>query len=166
MAYLKKSKIFVILVFIFLSSCVTSSYHASKPKPSGTDIEVTSDRIVVECEFITDYEGDRSDPYGFMIHVLDSEKTVLTLSSATVLEKEDCFDWLKQSEKIINKGKSILVRGRGDAHAAAQMKQWTYNFPKHGTFYGNGRELNFLGIRNDKWQCLNTLASDDFCSPQ
>ena len=34
--------------------------------------------IYVECEFITDYEGDRSDPYGFMIHVLDNEKTVLT----------------------------------------------------------------------------------------
>jgi len=163
MAYLQKSNLLIMTVLIFLSGCVTSKYHAGKQKAFGTDIEVTPDRVIVECEFITDYEGDRSDPYGFMIHVLDNEKTVLTLSSATVLEKSDCFDWLKQSEKIISKGKSILVRGRGDAHAAAKMEKWAYNFSKHGTFYGNSRALNFLGIRNDKGQCLNTLADDDFC---
>lgn len=164
MAILQKNKIILAILFFTLLGCVSSGYNAGKEKPFGTDIEVTPDRIILECEFITDYEGDRSNPYGFMIHVLDNEKTVLTVSSALVLEKEDCFDWLKQSEKIIRKGKSILVRGRGDAHAAAKMEKWAYNFPKHGTFYGNGRALNFLGIRNDKGQCLNALADDVFCS--
>lgn len=160
---LQKNSFLIMILIISLSGCITSTYSAGKQSEAGTYIEVTPDRIVVECEFITDYEGDRSDPYGFMIHLLDNEQTVLTVSSATVLEKSDCFDWLKQSEKIISKGKSILVLGRGDAYAPGNMEKFAYNFPKHGTFYGNGRALNFLGIRNDNGQCLNTLASDDFC---
>jgi hypothetical protein len=164
MASLQRNKIVLAVLFFTLLGCVTSRYHAGKEKPLGTDIEVTPDRIILECEFITDYEGDRSNPYGFMIHVLDNEKTVLTVSSALVLEKKDCFDWFKQSEKIVSNGQSILVRGRGNAHAPVEMGKWTHNFPKHGTFYGNGRALNFLGIRNDRGQCLNPLASDDFCS--
>jgi len=164
MAYLRKSKILGLVLSIFLSGCVTSKYHASKQSALGTDIQVTSDRIIIECEFITDYEGDYSNPYGFMVHVLDNENTVITVSSATVLEKNNCFDWLKQSEKIISKGQTILIRGRGDAHAPVKMEKWTYNFPRQGTFYGNGRALNFLGMKNDTGQCLNVLASDDFCS--
>lgn len=153
----------MMILSIFLSGCITSTYSAGKQSAEGTDIEVTPDRIIVQCEFITDYEGDRSDPYGFMILILDKEKTVLTVSSATVLEKSDCFDWLKRSEKIINTAKSISVLGRGSAYAPGNMEKFAYSFPKHGTFYGNGRALNFLGIRNDKGQCLNALASDDFC---
>lgn len=164
MACLQKNSFLMIMLTIGLFGCITSTYKAGKQSEVGTYIEVTPDRIIVECEFITDYEGDRSDPYGFMILLLDNEKKVLTVSSAIVLEKGDCFDWLKQSEKILSKGKSILVLGRGDAYAPGSMEKFAYNFPKHGTYYGNGRALNFLGIRNDKGQCLNALASEDFCS--
>ena len=166
LAYLQKSNILIIALSICLSGCVTSKYFASKQKASGTDIKVTPDRIIVECEFITDYEGDRSEPYGFMIHVLDNEKTVLTLSSATVLEKRDCVDWLKQSEKIIQKAQLVTVRGRGDAQAPVVAEKYKHTFKHHGTYLGNGRSLNFLAIWNDKGQCLDIFnrSKEDQCS--
>ena len=156
MAHLLKNNILVVILF-FLCGCVTSTYHAGKQKALGTDIEVTPDRVVTECEFITDYEGDYSAPYGFMIYLLDNDKTVLTLSSATVLEKKDCFDILKISNRIIQNARLVTVRGRGDAESPAVKEQYKYTFSKHGTFYGNGRSLNFLAIWNDRGQCYDAF---------
>ncbi len=130
----------------------------------GTEIEATPDRIIAECEFITEYEGDYQNPYGFMIHILDNEKTVLTVSNGTVLDKKDCFERLRVSEKIINNSTKVFVLGRGDANAPIKLEIFTHRFPEHGTFYGNGRSLNFLGIWNDNGQCYSAFNEpDDLC---
>lgn len=150
---------------IFLFGCQTSKYKAGNVLALGTDIVVTRDRIILECEFVNDYDGiDYKEPHGFMIYILDNEKTVLTVSSSTLLNKKDCFDWLQKADKIINNGRSILIRTRGDAYAPVNMDQLKYKFTHHGTYNGNGRSLNFLGIRNNLGQCLNVLANDNFCS--
>ena len=151
-----------IVVLFSLSGCVSSRYHAGQEKPLGTDIEVSPDRIIVECEFIDNYDGDYSDPYGFLIHILDLQNTVLTLSSATVLEKKYCFEILKISEKIIKNAQIVTLRGRGDAHSPIEMEnRFKYTFKKHGTYYGNGRSLNFLAIWNDKGQCYDAFHRTD-----
>ena len=157
MDYLQKNKKIIITFFFVLTGCVTSKYHAGIQKALGTDIEVTPDRVIVECEFITDYEGDRIVPYGFMIHLLDNEKTVLTLSSSTILEKKDCFDWLNQSEKIIQNSKLVTIRGRGNAEAPIIIEKYTYTFKEHGTYPGNNRSLNFLAIWNEKGHCFDAF---------
>ncbi len=166
MISLQKNKIITCMLMLSLLGCVTSSkYHANKPNSLGTDIEVSPDRIIAECEFITDYEGDYPDPHGFMIHILDNEKTVLTVSNGTVLAKKDCFERLKISEKIIKNSNKVFVRGRGDAETPIKIESITYFFPKHGTFHDNGRSLNFLGIWNDRGQCYSAFnGTGDFCS--
>lgn len=165
MISLQKNKIVIYMLMLPLFGCVTSSkYHVNKPNSLGTDIEVSPDRIIAECEFITDYEGDYPNPHGFMIHILDNEKTVLTVSAGTVLAKKDCFERLNISEKIIKNANTVFVRGRGDAEAPIEMESFSHSFPKHGTFHDNGRSLNFLGIWNDKGQCYCDFnGPDDFC---
>ena len=153
-------------ISLCLTSCATSHYLAKKPNSLGTDITVTPDRVIAECEFITDYEGDYVDPYGFMIHILDNEKTVLTVSNGTVLEKKDCFDRLKASERIIEKGHLVVVRGRGDANGPHKSDSYSYYFPRHGKFPGNGKALNFLAIWNDKGQCYDAFNPPERACPK
>jgi hypothetical protein len=166
MTYLPKNKYFFLLAFSLLTSCVTSTYKSHKPTSLGTDIEVTPDRVVAECEFITDYEGDYKDPYGFMIHILDMSKTVLTVSNGTVLEKIDCFERLKASEKIIKEAKIVFVRGRGDAESPIKVREDINHFPKHGDFHWNGRALNFLAIWNDKGRCYDAFYGPEKPCPR
>jgi hypothetical protein len=162
-----KNEILIFAMSFVMIGCATSRYHANPPNALGTDIEVTPDRIVLQCEFISDYDGhDYSDPYGFMIHLLDNQKTVLTVSNASILEKRDCFERLMAAEKIINNGEIIVVRGRGDADAPIKMEEFSHNFSKHGHFYSNGRSLNYLAIWNEKGQCYDAYYGPDKPCPR
>ena len=158
MVYLQKNKYLTIFsLILLLQGCATSRYSASKPGALGTDIKVSPDRVITECEFITDYEGDRKDPYGFMIHILDLQKTVLTVSNGVVLEKEDCLERQMAVDKIIRNAHIVTVRGRGDAEAPIVKEEFAHTFKKHGTYFGNGRSLNYLAIWNDKGQCYDAF---------
>jgi hypothetical protein len=166
MANLQKNKFFISVVSLFLTSCVSSRYHVNKPNALGTDIEVSPDRVIAECEFITDYTGDYSDPHGFMIHILDSEKTVLTVSNGTVLDKTECFKRLKATEEIIKKGNTVFIRGRGDANASIILQSDTYYFPAYGNFPDNGRSLNYLAIWNDQGECYDAFYGSEKPCPR
>ena len=167
MICLQKNKYLIMFLFIlFLQGCATSHYQASKPNALGTDIAVSPDRVITECEFIDHYDGDYSDPYGFMIHILDNENTVLTASSGTVLEKKDCLRRQGAADKIIRNAKIVTVRGRGDAEAPIIKKEFKYTFEKHGTYFWNGRSLNYLAIWNDKRQCFDAFNKNDPCPKQ
>jgi hypothetical protein len=154
------------LFVLLLQGCATSHYHAGKPTALGTDIVITPDRVITQCEFIDNYTGDYSDPYGFMIHILDNENTVLTASSGTVLEKKDCLRWQTAADNIIRNGKTVTVRGRGNAEDPISMEKFKHTFEKHGTFFGNGRSLNYLAIWNDKGQCFDVFNRDNPCPKQ
>lgn len=165
MASLQQNKCSIIfLLFLFVSGCVTSRYSVSEPNALGTDIKISPDRIITECEFITDYDGDRKNPYGFMIHLLDLENSVLTVSNGIVLEKEDCLERQTAADKIIKNAQVVTVRGRGDAEAPIIKEEFKHFFKKHGTYFGNGRSLNFLAIWNDKRDCHSIFnGKDDPC---
>tara|TARA_B110001454_G_scaffold218991_1_gene249156 strand:+ start:194382 stop:194891 length:510 start_codon:yes stop_codon:yes gene_type:complete len=158
---LKNKYSIIILLFLSLNGCVTSLYSAGKPNALGTDIQVTPDRIITECEFITDYDGDRKSPYGFMIHILDLQNTVLTVSNGVVLEKEDCLERQTTADKIIKNAQIVTVRGRGDAETPIIKEEFKHTFKKHGTYFSNGRSLNFLAIWNDKGECHSGFKGED-----
>lgn len=166
MANSQKNRIFIFAVSFILVNCATSQYSARKSKALGTDIKVSSDRVVAECEFITDYTGDYPDPYGFMIHILDTEKTVLTVSNGTVLDKKECFKRLKATEEILRNSETVFVRGRGDADAPIKLESRTYYFPGHGSFPDNGRNLNYLAIWNDLGQCYDAFYGSERPCPR
>jgi hypothetical protein len=150
-------RVLIVATFLVLVSCAASSYHANKPNALGTDMEVSPDRVIAQCEFIDNYSGDYANPYGFMIYILDEEKTVITVSNGTVLEKEDCFKRLQAANGIIEKGRIVHIRGRGDAEYPREMQSYSYFFPKHGKFSQNGRNLNYLAIWNDRGQCYDAF---------
>lgn len=162
MASLQKNKYSIVFLFsFFLNGCATSKYEVSKPNAMGTDIKVTPDRIITECEFIADYDGDRKNPFGFMIHLLDLENSVLTVSNGIVLEKEDCLERQSITDKIIKNAKLLTVRGRGDAEAPIVKSEFKFLFKKHGAYFGNSRSLNFLAIWNDKQDCHSIFNEND-----
>lgn len=140
-----------------LIGCSTSIYRVDKPNFLGTDISVSPSRVITQCEFIDNYSGDYKNPYGFMIHILDKENTVLTVSNGTVLEKKDCLERQEYANKIIQKGTLITIRGRGDAEAPREKGKFPHYFPQYGTFFDNGRSLNYLAIWNDKGQCYDAF---------
>lgn len=172
MVYLQKNRYLTMFSLILLlqgcatSVLLTSRYFAGKPGALGTDIKVSPDRVITECEFIADYEGDRKDPYGFMIHILDLQKTVLTVSNGVVLEKEDCLERQIAADKIIQNARIVTVRGRGDAEAPIVKEEFAHTFKKHGTYFGNGRSLNYLAIWNDKGQCYDAFYGPDKPCPR
>jgi len=162
MANLQKNKYSIVfLFFLFLNSCTTSRYSVGIANALGTDIKVSPDRIITECEFITDYDGDRKQPYGFMIHILDLQNSVLTVSNGIILEKEDCLERQAAADKIIKNAQVVTVRGRGDAEAPMVKEEFKHIFIKHGTYFGNGRSLNFLAIWNDKRNCHSIFNGED-----
>ncbi len=163
MASLQRNKHSIIFVFyLFLQGCTTSSfYNVGKPNASGTEIKVSPDRIITECEFITDYDGDQKSPYGFMIHILDLQNTVITVSNGVVLEKEYCFERQVAVDKIIKNAQSVIVSGRGNAEAPIVKGEFKHTFKRHGTYYGNGRSLNFLAIWNNREDCYSGFNGED-----
>jgi hypothetical protein len=82
------------------------------------------------------------------------------------LPKTECLKRLKATEEIVKKGKVVFVRGRGDADAPREMKDYLYYFPEHGRFPDNGRALNFLAIWNDRGQCYDAFAGSQKPCPQ
>lgn len=158
MASLKINRGLVPILSLILVSCVTSSYRANKPNALGTDIEVTPDRVVTECEFIDNYSGEHKSPFGFLIHILDDEKTVITASNPAVLEGKDCRDRQKEVDRIIKNAHLVFIRGRGDAEYPRLIESHSIYFPRHGKFPHNGRSLNYLAIWNERGQCYDAFS--------
>lgn len=162
----RANKSLMVLLSISFVGCATSIYKANKPNSLGIDISASPSRVITQCEFIDNYSGDYKDPYGFMIHILDKENTVLTISNGTVLEKKDCLERQASADKIIKKGNLITIRGRGDAEAPREKGEFPHYFPQHGTFLDNGRSLNYLAIWNDKGQCYDAFYGPDKPCPR
>lgn len=65
------------LLILFLSGCATSYFKLIKQHELAAELKATPDRVLLECEF--QYKDDSGDGYGFMMHVLDDENTVLSI---------------------------------------------------------------------------------------
>jgi hypothetical protein len=158
-----------LVVLFLLSACATSSYRVVNVDGFRTELLVTPDRISLECEDIKDHEdvGSPEGNFGFMIHVLDEENTVLTLIQGPVTTRRFCLEQQKAIEKVLKNGKIIYIAGHGSLDEPRKMGKTTYSsFPKPGVFRGNGRVLMYAVIRNEHGQYYSKdNGSKEPCMP-
>lgn len=163
MRNLKRSSPFYFIVVLFLANCSTSSYRIANEDYNKTELSVTPDRVLLQCEWL--HDADIEGLYGFMIHVLDEEKTVLTVSQSNTLGKKECFGRIKKISKILREGKNIYIAGMGDLKDTRIKEKTTYAFPS-GTFNGNGRVLQFRFITNEHGSCYSSDHRDEKPCPR
>jgi hypothetical protein len=156
MRNLKRNKPYYLMLFPLIMGCATSSYRVVPWGTLKNAVIVTPERILLECEYITDYSGDLKNPYGFMIHMLDEKNTVVTASQGNVLDKEDCFEGINEIRKILKNGKVITLGGMGDLIEPRQSEKTAYFFPGLGRFQSNGRHLQFMMIWNEHDECYDS----------
>ncbi|MBK7892488.1 MAG: hypothetical protein IPJ84_17070 [Bdellovibrionales bacterium] len=156
MLSLRRSSLYWLTFLPFLIGCSTSHYRVVPWRGLKNELVFTPDRVLLECEYISDYSGDIQNPYGFMIHVLDEKDTVLTASQGSVLDKDDCLEQVAEIGKILKKGRTISIGGMGDLNEPRSIEKRTYRFPGLGTFRSNGRTIQFMMIWNEFNQCYDS----------
>lgn len=151
MLNLRKNSLWLAFLFLHLQACTTSSFRISNSTKNRVELHVTADRIIMECGDVS----DENDLYMFLIYILDETNTVITVSQGNTMDKEPCDDRIRNISKILNNGRSIYIAGVGDLRDKRSQTTTKYMFPKHGTFYGNSRDLQFTVISNEKGQCYS-----------
>lgn len=151
---------FSLLIAGFLVGCASSSYKVDSQTEGRTQLLVTSDRVILECDYLTDYTGDIKNAHLFLMHVLDESKTVLTVSQGNILGKEDCFRRISKISKILKSGNKIFIGGMGNLDKPRETQQRRYSFPGLGQFPENGRALQFMTVWNDKGMCYSAYSGD------
>ncbi|MNL11145.1 hypothetical protein D3C87_1319680 [compost metagenome] len=142
------------LFFIFFSfGCSTSTFKVSKQWKSATEIFVTPDRVILECEKLDRDDGVIAS--GFMMHVLDDKKRVLTIAQSNAIDPESCNDRLIAIGKILKTGNNLYIAAWGDFEGADVRTDYKYHFPKIGTFHGSKMSFQFAAITNDKGACFS-----------
>lgn len=146
----------LLLLALFLTlSCSTSSYKVHNQNAYATELAVTPDRILIECEYQKGYSGDAQNPHGFMMHILDEENTVLTLIIEPVLSKEECMRHLNASVAILSNTNKVYIGGAWTLDSPRKKTDTKYTFPKIGTYSGNGRVLRYRAMWDKKGQCYD-----------
>lgn len=154
---------FILLSFLLFSGCASSTYQVLNQIENATELSVSPDRVLLECEWL--YDADIKGLYGFMIHVLDNENTVLTVVQGNTLGKSDCDRRIKKISSILKKGSHIYIAGTGDL-TEPRIEGHTYIFPRKGTFKGNSRVLGFVAIANEFGTCYDAYSGDEKPCPR
>lgn len=165
MGFSRRNSLILILA-LFSSGCATSRYRVLFQDDSGAELSVTPDRVLLECEDLRD--ADTKDLYGFMIHVLKENDSVLTLVQGNTLDKGSCEKRLKVIGRILREGKEIYIAGTGDLARVGNGEQRDYTFPGKGTFSKTGGTLGFVAISNEKGFCFDAYGGleEQPCPPQ
>ena len=163
MQFLKRGDLFCLIV-ISLCGCATSSFKILYQGKLAVELQATPDRVLLECEY--QHDNDTKGLYGFLIHLLDEEKTVLTVAQNNTLTEVDCTRRIKKIGKILNTGRSVYIGGMGDLTEPRIKGTRSYIFPHIGTFYDNGRSLQFSVIANEKGLCYDAYSGDEAPCPR
>lgn len=163
---LKKSRMLGnVLACIILVGCTTSSFRTLNQRNSAIEFLVTPDRVILECEKVE--TDDRGIVYGFMMHVLDEEKTSFSLVQTNTLDKESCDIRIKKIGKILSTGSQIYIVGIGNFREAKKVGLRKHSFPSLGSFEDNGRSLQFIAIKNERNQCFGAFSGEEQpCPPE
>lgn len=149
MNFLKNS---VFIAFLLFFGCSSSKYEASVDKDGGAEVIGSPDRFLPYCEKVV--KDDDTVAYGFMILFLDEKKTVGTATGMLTSHKA-CMKWEKEVQTILDHGQSISLTGFGNITKPRIVARFAHTFRKHGTFYDNGRSMDFFSIRNDNGNCFS-----------
>ncbi len=164
MQILKRSSSFYFLTFFILIGCATSSYRILDQDDQSAELSVSPDRVLLECEWL--YDADIKGLYGFMIHVLDEENTVLTVNQGNTLGKKDCDRRIKIISKILKEGKNIYIAGIGNINEPRVKGKRSYFFPRKGIFFDNERTLQFVAIANEYGSCYDAYSGEEKPCPR
>lgn len=157
MIFLKVSSIIISILFL-INGCSSVGFKVISQENHVTELSVAPSRILLECEYQSD--NDTKGLYGFLIHTLDEENTVLTIVQNNTLDKEGCYERLKKIGKILKTGKSIYIGGMGEIREPRVKEERQYSFPGIGTFHDNGRSLQFIVIANELGACYDAYEGD------
>jgi hypothetical protein len=153
----------IFLVILFVLGCSTSSFKVLPRKNNTEEIVITPDRVILEC---SDVGSDEGTFYGFSMHVLDHENTVLHVVQTNKLDKESCEKRITKIGKILSQGHSIHIVGVGDLHEPEEKEETTYAFKGLGIHPGNGRVLQFMYVLNENGGCYDAYSADKKPCPQ
>ena len=147
---------------IATAACATSSYKHIRQDGRKAEINVTSDRVLLECSKIS----DENELYMFQIHILDDEETVLTAVQGNNSDQEDCERRKQKVGRVLATGRHIYLGGMGYPDAPRKITADTFDFPKIGTFHWNGRVLQFMVIANENGVCYGAYTGDSKPCPR
>lgn len=143
---------------LVLAGCATSFFNVAEDD-NRTEVFVSPDRVILECEHI--HDADEKNRYGFMIHILDDQNSVLTAAQMNLLDKQGCSDRYTQIGKILKNGKKIHLGGMQSlSNQNKKVSDREYNFPGKGTFKDDGRTLQFIVIWNELGQCYDAYSGN------
>lgn len=162
MRALRKSKMLYLTLLSSIMGCATSTYRVLNSGEYGTELNVSPDRVLIECERL--HDADEPGLSGFMMHVLDEENTVLTFVQGNTLDSKTCDQRIKKMNKILENGKNIYIAGTGDLNKP-RTKGKAYTFKK-GTFQNNGRVLGFAAIANEYGACYDAYSGEEKPCPR
>lgn len=163
MKSLRVSRWLWMIFLLYLVGCSTQSYRVLKSEDLVTEINLSPERILLECESL--HDAPEPGLYGFMMHVLDEENTVLTIAQGNTIGKSDCDRRLEKIGRILKQGKKIYLGGFGELKKPREIGKG-YIFPEVGTFYGNGRSLGFEVIANEFGSCYDAYSGDQHPCPR
>jgi hypothetical protein len=149
-------------VILILAGCSSPGYRVDKKDGRKIELKVTPERIALECEEIP----GREVLYGFMIHVLDDENTIMDLAQGNRLDKKTCLRYIERISLILKKGRSIYLAGIGNLDEPRVKGEFKYTFPKLGTFFTNGRSLHFFAIANEHGGCFHAYNGEEKPCPR
>lgn len=137
-----------------ISSCISSQYKIHQYVDDKVALLVSPDRVWAECEDLYAGGGDRPGSFGFLIHILDEEKTVLTGIQSNQTSKSDCEQKVALIEKILKNSKQVYIAGTTDFKELRKNTGIFYTFPKHGKFYDNGRSMQWDVLKGEDGTCV------------
>jgi hypothetical protein len=152
-------------ILMTFAGCATSSFKVLNQEKSSVEVLVTPDRVILECERVE--TDDRGVVSGFMMHVVDEEKTSFTLVQTNTLDKESCDRRVKKIERILRNGTQIYLAGIGDFREPRRTGLRKHTFPRFGVIEDNGRSLQFIAIKNERNQCFGAFSAEEPpCPPE
>jgi hypothetical protein len=165
MASSRTNSFYLAFLIVVITGCSTSSFKMLNQKKMAMEFLVTPDRVILECEKVE--TDDRGTVYGFMIHVLDEEKTSFTLTQTNALDKESCDFRIKKIGGILKNGSQIYLAGVGDFREPRKIGLRKYVFPRFGSIEDNGRSLQFIAVKNERNQCFGAFTAEEQpCPPE
>lgn len=165
MDFLSRNKGVSFLLFFLVCGCATSSFDIIKQMDFVVEIKVTPDRVLLECEPQLGHEVESA--HGFLMHILDDKKTVMTVAQFNILDKEGCFKSLRKIENILETGRILYVGGMGHMNKSQTKDDRKYTFPGLGVFLSNGKTMKFMVIANERGLCYDAHNGDKGpCPPE
>jgi hypothetical protein len=165
MVNLKLNSLYMAVLIFVVTGCTTSSFKMLNQKKMAMEFLVTPDRVILECEKVE--TDDRGIVYGFMIHVLDEEKTSFTLAQTNALDKESCDFRMKKIGKILKNGSQIYLAGVGDFREPRKIGLRKYIFSRFGSVEDSGRSLQLIAVKNERNQCFGAFSAEEQpCPPE